>query len=119
MVSKNVHKLNWFSKINTASWFEFQSDVACGDEASRSMIEWAGLSGHGNATEEIKAVAKVVALDQRWRRSQQAIRKLYFIEKGGQTMGLIWPPFGRKRKKEDIREEESVQTEVSETEGTQ
>ena len=37
--------------------------MACGDEGNdRSMIEWAGLGvAMGNATEEIKAVAKVVA----------------------------------------------------------
>ena len=60
---KNVHKATGLAKLSQHLGLDSSQIMACGDEANdRSMIEWAGLGvAMGNATEEIKAVAKVVA----------------------------------------------------------
>ena len=60
---KNVHKATGLEKLSQHLGLDSNQIMACGDEGNdRSMIEWAGLGvAMGNATEEIKAVAKVVA----------------------------------------------------------
>ena len=60
---KNVHKATGLAKLSQHLGLDASQIMACGDEGNdRSMIEWAGLGvAMGNATEEIKAVAKVIA----------------------------------------------------------
>ncbi|MEY8463362.1 Cof-type HAD-IIB family hydrolase [Streptococcus merionis] len=60
---KGVHKANGLASLTQILGLKKEAVMACGDEANDlSMVKWAGYGvAMGNATEELKAVADIVA----------------------------------------------------------